>query len=56
MNAERAIIPKLFKPRDTSSRWSRVLVVEAGAVGEHRRGRVKSLDDMIDEVALRMIY
>jgi hypothetical protein len=31
-------------------------VVEAGVVGGRRRGRVKSLDDMIDEVALRMIY
>jgi hypothetical protein len=56
MNAEKSIIPKLFKPRDTSSRWNRVLVVEAGAVGGRRRGRVKFLDDMIDEVALRMIY
>jgi hypothetical protein len=56
MNAEKAISPKLFKPCDTSSRWSRVLVVEAGVVGGRRRGRVKSLDDMIDEVALRMIY
>jgi hypothetical protein len=31
-------------------------VVEAGAVGGCRRGRVKSLHDMIDEVALRMIH